>query len=65
MWYDSVDLPEDSAPYISVTRARDSADAERLVEQQGAGRDGGNMRLPAVFPKPHDRILAEVPVYLA
>ena len=44
--------------------ARKSADAERDVEAERAGRNGGDLHHLAVLPKPHDGALAEGPLDL-
>ena len=62
----SVVLPEDSGPKISMTRPRGTPPiAERVVDADGAGRDGLDRLDRALLAEPHDRALAELLLDLA
>jgi hypothetical protein len=59
-------LPDDSGPYTSTTRpARHAADAECVVDADGAGRNGLDRGDGAALPEPHDRAFAELLLDLA
>ena len=52
-------LPEPSGPKTSIdASARDAADAERDVERERAGGDGGDAGAHGVLAEPHDGALA-------
>ena len=62
----SVVLPDDSGPKISMTRpARHAADAERIVQADRAGGNGGNGVARVFLAEAHDRALAELLLDLA
>ena len=59
-------MPDDSGPKISIDAAAgQAADAERVVDADGAGGNGLDRGNGAALPEAHDRALAELLFNLA